>query len=69
MHSDMVSRAALDFVLRRVVARTVRVSFVADIFRVHLQNNAADVPSFRIPGHVVSDLEVYCHRLAPFGSN
>jgi hypothetical protein len=57
----MIRLVALDFVLGIVLARVMHVSFVVNIFRVHLYDFAADVSGLRVPGHVISDFEIPCH--------
>lgn len=63
MHRDVICLAALDFVLRIVLARVMRVSFLVNIFCVHLYDFAADVSGLRVPGHVNSDFEFPCQMV------
>lgn len=56
---DVVRLRALDFILRIVVARVVGMPFVVEIFGVYLDDCAADMPGFRIPCHMIADLEPF----------
>ena len=58
VHRDVVRLVALDFILRIILARVVRISFVIEIFGMNLDDLAADMPGFRVPGHVIADFEV-----------
>src|SRR4249920_60544 len=55
----MVSLLALDLILRRILARVMDISFVVHVFRVHLDDAAGDPPGFRVPAHVVMELESF----------
>lgn len=55
----MICFAALNFILWIVLARVMRVSFVGDIFFVHLYYLATDMASLRVPSHVISDFEIF----------
>ena len=57
VHRDVVRFVALDFVLRIIGAGMVGVSLVVCIFRVNLDDRAADMTSFRVPSHMVANLE------------
>jgi hypothetical protein len=48
MHRDVVGLVALDFILRIFLARVVCITFVSNIFCVHLNDPAADVPGLRV---------------------
>lgn len=61
VHGKVVRLAALDLVLWLVLARLVCVSFIINVFRVHLQDLAADVSGIRVPCNAFSDFEVSCH--------
>src|SRR6185312_2668010 len=61
MRRDMLCLGALDFILRVLLARAVGMSFVIKILGVYLDDCAADVPGFRVPRHVIADLESVFH--------
>ena len=61
VHCDVVGLVALDFILRIFLAGVVRISFVVDIFYVHLDDLAADMSGLRIPCHVIADFESSRH--------
>jgi hypothetical protein len=61
VHRDMVGLVALDFILRVFLDRVVCIPFLSNIFGVHLNDLAADVPGLRIPGHVIADLKSSSH--------
>ena len=61
MRRDMLCLGALDFILRVLLARAVGMSFVIKILGVYLDDCAADVPGFRVPRHVIADLESFFH--------
>ena len=61
MHCDMISLVALDLILRIIFAGVVRVPLVVEIFRMHLDDLAADVPGLRVPGDVIADFETSWH--------
>ena len=67
VHRDVVGLVALDFILRLFLARVVCLAFVINIFRVHRDDLASDVASFRIPFHVIADLECSRHVGLPAG--
>src|SRR5436309_11528148 len=46
-------------------ARVVGVPFVVNVFCVHLDDYPADVPSLRVPGHVLAYLELSLHDGPP----
>ncbi len=54
---DVVGFVAFYFVLRVVFVGVVSVAFVVEVFRVHLDDLAADAAGFGIPAYVVADLE------------
>src|SRR5437016_9406680 len=62
VHGNVVGLAALDFVLRIVLARVVGVAFEVHISRMHLDDCAADAPGLRIPGYSISNLELFHHN-------
>jgi hypothetical protein len=53
MQGDVVGLVTLDLILRLVLARMMDISFVVHIFRMHLDNAAADPPGFRVPGDMI----------------
>ncbi len=57
MCCDMVSLVAFDLILRIIFTGVVRVPFVVEILRMHLDDRAADVPGLRVPGDVVTDFK------------
>src|SRR5437763_3489949 len=65
MHGDVVGLVARDFILWLILACVVRVPFVLNIFRVHLDDRPGDVSSLRVPGHVIADLECSLHEGSP----
>lgn len=65
MHCNMVSLIALDLILRIIFAGMMRVPLVVEIFRMHLDDPAADVPGLRIPGDVIAELEFLWHDGLP----
>src|SRR5690348_7010664 len=66
---DVIGLVALDLVLRIVWRRVVRVPLVVEIARMNLDDRAADVSGFRIPGDVIPDLEFRLHGCAPASRN
>lgn len=56
MHGDMIGVVALDFILWVVLTSAVSVSFVIDILSMDLDDPAADMSGFGIPGNVVCRL-------------
>src|SRR5579864_6886213 len=65
VHGDVVGLVALDFILRIIRRRVVRISLVIRIFRMNLDDLAADMTGLRVPGHVIPDLEFLCHDGTP----
>ena len=59
VQGDMVGLVALDLILRRILARVVDISFVVHVFRVYFDDAAGDPPGFRVPAHVVMQLESF----------
>ena len=62
MHRDVVSLGALDFVLGIALARTMHMPFVVNGSGVNLDDHAADVSRFGIPGHVITHSEFLGHK-------
>jgi hypothetical protein len=65
VHGDMVGLAAFDFILWILLARVVRVSLVVHVSGVHLDDRAADMPGFGVPGHSISHFESFRHDGSP----
>jgi hypothetical protein len=65
MHRDVIGLAALDFILRIVLARVMGISLVIDVVRMNFDDRAADMAGFRIPGHVIADFEPFRHLGSP----
>ena len=61
MRRNMVRFVALDFVLRIVFRRVMRMALVVEIVRVNPDDRAVDEAGLRIPGNVVADLEALSH--------
>src|SRR5579883_3329723 len=65
VHRDVVGLVALDLILRIIVAGVTRMAFVVNIPGVHLDGPAADIAGFRVPDHVIADLEFLRHGRGP----
>src|SRR5262245_1172776 len=66
VQGDVVGLLALDLVLRVVLARMVDVSLPVHVFRMHLDDPAADASGLRVPGHMIAHLELFRHApIAP----
>lgn len=65
VHGDMVGLAAFDFILWILLARVVRVALVVHVSGVHLDDRAADMPGFGVPGHSISHFESFRHDGSP----
>ena len=61
MHRDVVGLVALDFILRIIGTRVMCISLVFDIFRVNLDDLAADVTGLRVSGHAIADFQSASH--------
>src|SRR6476620_7178336 len=61
VHRDMVGLVALDFILRIIWGRVVRISLVIRIFRMNLDDLAADMTGLRVPGHMIANVEFCRH--------
>ena len=57
MHRNVARFVALNLVLRGLRARVMKMAFEVHILGVHLYDRAADVPGFRVPGDLVTQLE------------
>ena len=65
VHRDMIGFVTFDLVLWIVPAAVARIAFPAEIRRVDFADLAADLPCFRISGHMVANLEGRAHDLSP----
>src|SRR5437667_11928698 len=65
VQGDVLGLVALDFILWLSLTRVVGVPFVINVFRVHLDDCPADVPSLRVPGYVIAHLELSLHDGPP----
>lgn len=61
VHGDMVGLVALDLVLGVVFAAMADMALVGYIAGMHFHDVSADMAGFRIPAHVVADLEFPVH--------
>src|SRR5262245_18518011 len=61
VQGDVVGLVALDLVLRVVLARMVDVSLPIHVFRMHLDDPAADASGLRVPAHMIADIELFRH--------
>jgi hypothetical protein len=62
VEGDVLGLAALDLVLRRFRARMVRVAVNIEIACMDANDRPADAPGFRIPAHMIADLEFVFHE-------
>src|SRR4249920_3155500 len=65
VEGDVIGLVALDFILRLVWGGTVNVTFVIDGSSMHFDDFSAHPPGFRIPAHVIANLERLDHGLCP----
>jgi hypothetical protein len=65
VQGDVIGLVALDFILRLVRGGTVNVTFVIDGPSMHFDNFSAHPPGFRIPAHVIANLERLDQWLCP----
>src|SRR5262245_54155611 len=61
VQGDVVGLVALDLVLRVVLARMVDVSLPIYVFRMRLDDPAADASGLGVPGHMIAHLEPFRH--------
>src|SRR5262245_3011511 len=61
VQGDVLGLVALDLVLRVVLARMVDVSLPIHVFRIHLDDPAADASGLRVPAHMIAQLEPFRH--------
>ena len=57
VHGDVIGLVALDFVLRVFNAAMADVTLVGRVAGMHFHDMATDLAGFRIPAHVVANLE------------
>src|SRR5258708_8279272 len=57
----MIGLVALDFILRIIRRSTVNVAFIIDGSLMHFDDFSAHTSSFRIPAHVIANLERLGH--------
>jgi hypothetical protein len=57
----MVGLVALDLILGVILRRAVGMSLVVEIARVDFLDLSLNTAGFRVPGHMVADLERLCH--------
>jgi hypothetical protein len=69
MHRDVVGLVTLDFILWLILACMMRVPLVINIFCMHPDDSSADVSSFRVPGHVIANLELARNDGSPLMDN
>ncbi|KAI3599147.1 hypothetical protein D8I24_5505 (plasmid) [Cupriavidus necator H850] len=55
-----------DLVLRILHAGVMSVPLVIDVFRMHLDDPAADMTNLRVPSHVIANPEPCCHDRCPW---
>lgn len=65
MGGDVVRLVAFDLVLRIVVTGVAGVALVVEIFGMHLDDSAGDVPRLRVPGDAIADFEAWRHDGSP----
>ena len=59
----MVGLVAFNFILRFILAAAMDVPLIVNVLGVDLDDLAADMSGFRIPGHVIVDFETFsCQR-------
>jgi hypothetical protein len=61
VQGDVIGLVALDFILRLVRGGAVNVTFVIDGPSMHFDDFSAHPPGFRIPAHVIANLERLDH--------
>jgi hypothetical protein len=61
MQGDVVSLVALDFILRLIGRSMVNVAFIIDGTLMHFDDFPAHTPGFRIPAHMIANLERLGH--------
>ena len=68
VQGDVIGLVALDFILRLVRGGMMYVTFVVDVPSVHFGDFPAHSPGFRIPAHVIANLERLDHGSVPVHS-
>src|SRR5216684_4129668 len=61
VQGDVVGLVALDFILRLIRRSAVNVAFIIDGSFMHFDDFSAHTPGFRIPAHVIANLERHGH--------
>jgi hypothetical protein len=64
VQGDVIGLVALDFILRLVRCSMVDVAFVIDVPSMDFDDFSAHPPGFRIPAHVIANLERLDHSSA-----
>ena len=67
MHRNVFGLGTLDLVLRIIFAGAMSVALVINILCMNFDDCAADVASFRIPGHAIANFEPIRHHGSPTG--
>jgi hypothetical protein len=62
VQGDVIGLVALDFILWLVRSGTVNVTFVIDGPSMHFDDFSGHPPGFRIPAHVIANLERLDHN-------
>ena len=58
----MLRCVAFDFILRVILCSMMSVTLVIKIFCVHLNDLATNVPSFRVPCHMITNFKLLWHK-------
>jgi hypothetical protein len=61
MQGYVIGLVALDFILRFVRRSMMYVAFIIDVSSMHFNYFSAYTPGFRIPAHVIANLERLAH--------
>jgi len=61
MHCDMFGFITLDFILRILCAGMALLSLVISLFRMDLDDFAANLAGFRIPAHMIAHFKFCSH--------
>src|SRR5260221_11742591 len=61
VQGDVIGLVALDFILRIIRRSTVNIAFIFDGSLMHFDDFSAHTSSFRIPAHVIANLERLGH--------
>jgi len=68
MHRYVFGFAALDLILRIILARVMSVSLVVNVVRMNFRDPAADMAGLRVPGHLIADFEPFRHHEPPIAA-